>query len=186
MSGWTFLGPLVVFGTGTGLLLAQVPNLTFSSLAPEHMDEGSGVRNSVKETGTSLGTAIIGSVFLAVTMSALLGTALEARGVQVSTSARDRIVVAVEDKIDSLSPEELRRAVKALDVELGGRLPQRVAEARVEGFQEALLVVAGFVILALLGATFLPKGRLVDPNAVESEADRSRIELRAPTPGRGL
>lgn len=64
MGEWDLTVPPLVFGAGTGLLLAQVPNPTMSAVAVSMSDDAAGVQSSMKELGTSLGSAIIGSVLL--------------------------------------------------------------------------------------------------------------------------
>lgn len=56
-----FFGSLV-FGTGLGIVLSQVTNLTLSSIRRERQTDASGIYNTTRQLGSSLGTAIIGIV----------------------------------------------------------------------------------------------------------------------------
>lgn len=130
----------MVFGTGTGLLLAQVPNLTLSSLRADETDEGSGVQNSAKETGSALGTAIIGSVMMVAAMTSLVAGVTRAEGSELFGDALEREVVAA------------------------------------------------FVALALIGATFLPRGKRSPSEVPDAETDDEGEPLlpgRGATPQRG-
>lgn len=55
----------VIFGAGIGIILSQLTNLTLSSPTKEQESDASGVINTTRQLGTSLGTAIIGVVLFA-------------------------------------------------------------------------------------------------------------------------
>ena len=177
--------PLVLFGAGTGLLLGQVPNLTLSSVEPDLNEEASGVQNAAKEAGSALGVAVIGSVLAVVTFGSVVTSVLQTQDITVTDEQRDRIVVAFEDELDALTPNERREAARELDGLTGGRIDAIVAEASVEGMRNALYTVGVFVLLALLTATFLPRARLEDRDHPADE-DAERIPRRAVTPERGV
>ncbi len=56
---------LVMYGVGMGLVMAQISNLTLSAVSPQQAGEASGVNNTLRQVGSSLGTAIIGAVLIA-------------------------------------------------------------------------------------------------------------------------
>lgn len=51
-----------LFGIGLGIVLSQVTNLTFSYIRTERQTDASGMYNTARQLGSSLGTAIIGIV----------------------------------------------------------------------------------------------------------------------------
>ena len=59
-----FIPGSVVFGIGLGIILSQVTNLTLSSVPDEHATDAAGVLNTLRQLGTSLGTAIIGVILI--------------------------------------------------------------------------------------------------------------------------
>ncbi len=59
-----FIPGSVVFGIGIGLILSQVTNLTLSSVHDEHATDAAGVLNTLRQLGTSLGTALIGVILI--------------------------------------------------------------------------------------------------------------------------
>jgi len=67
---------LAIFGTGIGLLLSQLTNITMSSAGAEREAEASGLLNTSKNLGYSLGTALIG-VLLIIGVFGGLVTSLE-------------------------------------------------------------------------------------------------------------
>ena len=52
----------ILFGIGLGIVLSQVTNLTLSSIRSERQTDASGIYNTTRQLGSSLGTAIIGIV----------------------------------------------------------------------------------------------------------------------------
>lgn len=52
----------LLFGIGLGIVLSQVTNLTISSIRSERQTDASGIYNTTRQLGSSLGTAIIGIV----------------------------------------------------------------------------------------------------------------------------
>lgn len=54
----------LLFGIGLGIVLSQVTNLTLSSIRSERQTDASGIYNTTRQLGSSLGTAIIGIVLI--------------------------------------------------------------------------------------------------------------------------
>jgi MFS family permease len=52
----------ILFGIGLGIILSQVTNITLSSIPNERQTDASGIYNTTRQVGSSLGTGIIGVV----------------------------------------------------------------------------------------------------------------------------
>jgi len=63
-SGWFFLGMFVI-GSGLGLLASQLGNINMSSVDESLSSEVGGLQGVFQNLGSSLGTAVIGSVMIA-------------------------------------------------------------------------------------------------------------------------
>jgi hypothetical protein len=63
---------LSVFGTGIGLLLSQLTNVTMSSAGAELESDASGLLNTSKNLGYSMGTALIGVLLIIGVFSGLV------------------------------------------------------------------------------------------------------------------
>jgi len=63
-SVWRLVPGMAIYGFGAGLCIAQLSNLTLSSVAVDQAGEASGVNNTLRQIGSSLGTAIIGAVLI--------------------------------------------------------------------------------------------------------------------------
>ena len=63
---WRWIPGLLLFGGGIGTMLTSSVNVVQSSFPDEDQGEISGLSRSVSNLGSSLGTALVGSVLVAV------------------------------------------------------------------------------------------------------------------------
>jgi EmrB/QacA subfamily drug resistance transporter len=161
---------LTLYGIGLGLVLSQINNLTLSSVPVQEAGEASGVTNTFRQIGSSLGSAIIGAVLLTSIVTDL----------QAAVGASARIPASAKPQIDTL----LRQQASGLAFSTGGvfdRLPPVVRDemlaarrvATAEGNRKALLYGAGFVLLGLLVSTQLPRRAQERGAPEERGAERS-------------
>ena len=54
----------MVMGFGMGMMMSSISNLTLSAVSPQQSGEASGVNNTLRQVGSTLGTAVIGAVML--------------------------------------------------------------------------------------------------------------------------
>lgn len=93
-TAWTLAPGFIIFGFGMGLIMAQVSNLTLSAVSVEDAGEASGVNNTLRMVGQTLGSAILGAILL----SALLTNVT--KGIQNSTAIPEQAKQAIEQKIE--------------------------------------------------------------------------------------
>lgn len=67
---WQLFAALLIYGTGVGLAIAQVANITLTDIPPEKSGVGSGATNTIRQLGSSLGIALIGAVLFGTFASA--------------------------------------------------------------------------------------------------------------------
>jgi len=65
-SGWWMVVPLLIAGTGLGLLVSQLNNYTLAPVDEDRISEAAGVNSAAGSFGLSLGLAIAGGILLAV------------------------------------------------------------------------------------------------------------------------
>jgi len=68
-----FIPGSVVFGIGLGIVLSQVTNLTLSAVPEEHSTDAAGALNTLRQLGTSLGTALIGVILIIFIYAGIAG-----------------------------------------------------------------------------------------------------------------
>ncbi|MBB3084441.1 MFS transporter [Geodermatophilus sabuli] len=64
-SGWYLLVPLLIAGSGLGLLVSQLNNYTLSPVSDERVSEAAGVNSAAGSFGLSFGLAFAGAIMLA-------------------------------------------------------------------------------------------------------------------------
>ena len=64
-SGWYLVVPLIIAGSGLGLLVSQLNNYTLSPISEERVSEAAGVNSAGGSFGLSFGLAFAGAILLA-------------------------------------------------------------------------------------------------------------------------
>ena len=63
--GWGLVVPLIIAGSGLGLLVSQLNNYTLSPISEERVSEAAGVNSAGGSFGLSFGLAFAGAIMLA-------------------------------------------------------------------------------------------------------------------------
>ncbi len=149
---------LAIMGIGIGLMLAQLTNITMSAVKEEERGEASGVAETMKSMGSSLGTAIIGAVLIAALFSSF------SIGVQQSDvlddSLKSEIIAGLEDSVqhmegETIADEELNLPKESLD-ELESIVENSFISAMKSSFDAMILCC----ILCLIISVFMSKRKL--------------------------
>ena len=143
--------PLLLAGLGIGALASQLGSVTVSAVPAEQTDEVGGLQNTSTNLGASLGTALAGSLLIAILTSSFLAGIENNDKVPAEVSAQAQVSLA--GGIPFVSNADLEVALAKADV------PEATAqavidsneEARVDGLRTALAALA---LLALLGLFF--------------------------------
>ncbi|MFL6263971.1 MAG: MFS transporter [Thermoanaerobaculia bacterium] len=144
---------LALYGLGMGLVQSQINNLTLSAVPVQEAGEASGITNTFRQIGSSLGAAVIGAVLL----TSIVGD------LQAVVQSSPQIPPAARPGVDRM----LRQQSSSLAFGAAGmfdRLPPATRDemnqarraATTDGNRKALLYGAGFVLLGLLVSTWLP------------------------------
>lgn len=152
--------PFALMGLGMGMMMSSISNITLSAVSPEQAGEASGVNNTLRQVGGTLGTAVIGAIMLTAISANLTN------GINNSTVIPNRL----KDKINSVVSEQ------SSNVEFGGgaRVPGSVPpaikneittishSAITDANKEALLYAIGIGAIGLASTIFLPNGTNVN------------------------
>ncbi len=63
-TAWHLTPGFLLYGIGMGLIMPHISNLTLSAVSVEAAGEASGVNNTMRQLGATLGSAIVGAVLL--------------------------------------------------------------------------------------------------------------------------
>lgn len=168
ISIWKMAPGLIVYGTGMGMVMAQISNLTLSSVSVQQAGEASGVNNTLRQVGSSLGTSIIGAVLLTVLTSNLtLGIKLSP---VISDQLRGQLINAVSTQTSNV---EFGGGAK-----LDGRIPKPIVseisaiskQATVNAAKNVMIYPAIATLIAFVVSFFLPRRNNTEHEARTSPA----------------
>lgn len=142
----------IVFGVGIGLLLSQLTNLTMSAARSDQETDASGLYNSFKNLGYSLGTALIG-VLLLLSVFGGLTAGIESSGIagtMTTHEIQDGLLTYVE-KMQTQPPQ--------IPPELVPKATQIVNSIISSSMKQTFTALSLILILGFITSIFLPKTR---------------------------
>jgi MFS family permease len=145
-AGWYLVLPLVIAGSGLGLLVSQLNNYTLAPISEERISEAAGVNSAGGSFGLSFGLAMAGGVMLA-TLS-LTFTNLALASTVLPPDDQQRVAVALEEDAQVLSNTQLEELLANEPAAIQDEIIRINTEARPLALQVALLVP---LIAALIG-----------------------------------
>jgi MFS family permease len=160
--------PLLLAGLGIGALASQLGSVTVSSLPEERSGEVGGLQNTGSNLGTSIGTALVGSVLLATLSSTILQGLEDDPAVQEELGAQATVDLA--SGLPFVSDDDLADGLAAAGVEedVVPTIVDENIEARIVALRASLAVVTVAILLALFFAHAIPPVQPAD----EAAADR--------------
>ena len=144
-SGWPLVVPLVVAGSGLGLLVSQLNNYTLSPISEERVSEAAGVNSASGSFGLSFGLAFAGAIMLA-TLSVTFTNMADASTI-LPQEDQQRVARALEDDAEVMSNTQLEEVLAEQPEEIQDEIIRINTDARPLALQVALLVplLAGLV-----------------------------------------
>jgi hypothetical protein len=144
-SGWSFVIPLMITGTGIGLLVSQLNNYTLSPISDERVSEAAGVNSASGSFGLSFGLAFAGAIMLA-TLS-LAFTKMAQSSTVLTPDQQVQVAQALEEDAQIMSNTQLEAQLSGQTEEVQEEIIRINTEARFISLQVALLVplIAGLI-----------------------------------------
>jgi hypothetical protein len=155
-----FAVAMAVLGVGMGLVLSQLGNVVQSAVGDEDRSEAGGLQYTAQQSGSALGTALIGAIV--ITGLAAAFTANVTDDARISQATKDQVSVRLESGVSFVTSAEVARAGEQTG------LPADETAAIVDGYESAQLDALKLGLLAcafvaagsLLGTRELPRRRL--------------------------
>ncbi|HSX43984.1 MAG TPA: MFS transporter, partial [Candidatus Saccharimonadales bacterium] len=158
MKGALFASGMFVLGAGLGLLASQLGNINMSSVDESKTTEVGGLQGTFQNLGSALGTALIGSVFIAALGSGFV------TGINHSTVSNQ-----VKDSVNANSSTSLQivSASQAEDIATSKGLSEQDAadvskiynDSQLEALQEAMFFLAVVALFSIILSKNLPNKR---------------------------
>ncbi len=149
---------IFVYGLGLGLITSQIVNLIMSTVASAQSAEASGITSTLDTLGSSVGTAIIGTV-LVVSLTYFSGNLVSQSDV-FSDEAKAQITSQMATSIDIVSNEVVSETVQE-----NGAYEEEIVRiydlARENAFIVTLLFMASVSLISYLLARRLSDGLVV-------------------------
>ena len=106
-SGWYLVVPLLVAGSGLGLLVSQLNNFTLAPIAEERVSEAAGVNSAAGSFGLSFGLAVAGGLLLWVL--AMSFTNLTYSSTAIPAAQQQQIAAKMETDAEVMSNTQLQQ-----------------------------------------------------------------------------
>jgi MFS family permease len=148
--------PLLLAGLGIGALASQLGSVTVSAVPDEDSPEVGGLQNTATNLGASIGTALAGSILIAVLTTSFL------TGVQQNPAVPDSVKAQANTELAGgvpfISDADLQAALDQADVseETATAALEANQQARLDGLRAALVVLAVIALVALFSARRIP------------------------------
>jgi len=144
---------LALYGAGLGLVLSQINNLTLSAVPVREAGEASGVTNTFRQIGSSLGAAIIGAILLSTILANLEGGVAQSPRIPTQSKAPIGTMLRAESSSLAFGGAEIFAKV---DPETRAEMVQLRRDATTAANRRALLYGALFLVIALSVSIKLP------------------------------
>jgi EmrB/QacA subfamily drug resistance transporter len=160
-NGWYLVVPLLIAGSGLGLLVSQLNNYTLSPIDEEHVSEAAGVNSAGGSFGLSFGLAFAGSILLAFLSFSFTHQANNSS--VLSASQKTQVSHTLEHDAEFMSNSKLQQQIAGESPEVQHEVLSINTRAQHHSLQIALLIPLLAALLGL-GASFRMV-RLPDPVA---------------------
>lgn len=147
-SGWVPIAPfLFIYGIGIGLATAQLTGVIMVDVPMEKTGQGSGSQSTVRQIGSALGIAVLGTLLFTGTQ-----TSFESRlnEIGVASEQSQVLVSAVVDSAGSAIPGlEERLTAQGVPQNTSAEIRQAAGDAFTDGAKFAAWAAAAFLFLGL-------------------------------------
>ncbi len=148
---WFWVAPgLLIYGVGVGFATAQLTGVTMSEVPMEQVGQASGTQSTMRQVGSALGIAVIGSTLFTGTQWALESRLTD---LEVTGDNQTQIVNAVVDSAGGAIPK-LTDGLVAQNVpsDLAAQVTSAAGSAFADGAMWAAFAAATFLVLGLLSS----------------------------------
>ncbi|MEP7035654.1 MAG: MFS transporter [Dermatophilaceae bacterium] len=160
-SGWYLVAPLVIAGSGLGLLVSQLNNYTLSPIKEDQVSEAAGVNSAAGSFGLSFGLAFAGAIMLATLSFAF--TALAEDSTVLNTAQQQQVSTALEHDAEVMTNSALAEQLAGQPTDVQAEILRINTDARPLALQVALLIPLLAGLLGMLNSFRMM--RLPDPTS---------------------
>lgn len=162
-----FIPGLVLYGIAVGLTMAQLSNLTISAVSVRESGEASGVNNTLRQVGSSFGSAIIGAALLTA-LSTNLVSGINSSD-KIPLLAKPFIATAISEQTSNV---EFGGGAKFANLDspvISGEIVKISHQATTDANKVAVLYAAVVSIIGFLVSFWLPKKKDIETEESTTE-----------------
>ncbi|NTW62058.1 MFS transporter [Candidatus Saccharibacteria bacterium] len=152
--------PFIVMGFGMGTMMASISNMTLSAVSPEQSGEASGVNNTLRQVGATLGTAIIGAVMLTAISTNLTNGINDSQVIPQAMKAP--INKTVSSQASNVEFGGGAHVSKSIPVNISNEITNISHQAITDANKQSLSYAIMFGIVGLVSTIWLPSGTHVE------------------------
>jgi EmrB/QacA subfamily drug resistance transporter len=167
-SGWALLVPLLIAGSGLGLLVSQLNNYTLSPIAEERVSEAAGVNSAAGSFGLSFGLAFAGAIMLATLSFAF--TDMAQSSAVLSPAQQDRVSDVLEHDAEVMSNTQLATLLEGQPKDVQAEILRINTDARPIALQVALVIPLLAALLGLFDSFRMAREADPEPSGAEGMA----------------
>lgn len=147
---------MFILGSGLGLLASQLGNVNMSAVSEEHSDEVGGLQGTFQNLGSSLGTAVIGSILIASLTTGFV-TSIEAS--TLPSNVKNYISENTQDGVQIVSSKQVQQyaASQGLSASESQQIADIYGQAQITGLSDAMFFVMALALLSLPLSRGIPR-----------------------------
>ncbi len=169
-SGWALFIPLMIAGSGLGLLVSQLNNYILAPIEEERVSEAAGVNAAGQSFGLSFGLALAGGLMLAALSLSFIK--MTENSTVIPPAQQEQISNALEDNAQLVSTTQLEELLANQPDEIQNEIIRINSDAGDTALQVAMLVP---ILASLLG--FLNSFRMMKLPDIKPSADLDGLAL---------
>jgi MFS family permease len=162
-SGWAMAVPLLIAGSGLGLLVSQLNNYTLSPIDEEHVSEAAGVNSAGGSFGLAFGLAFAGAIMLA--SLSLVFTHLADNSTVLTPAEQDKVATQLQKNAEVMTNTHLEALLVGQPADVKAEILHINEKARPIALQIALLVPLLAGLLGLVNGFRMTRLPDLEPSA---------------------
>jgi Na+/melibiose symporter-like transporter len=156
LKGFVFGFGMFVLGAGLGLLASQLGNVNMTAVGEKNSAQGGGLQGTFQNLGSSFGTALIGSLFIASLTTGFVGSINESNLPSdiknyISSNTKAGVEVVSANQVSSYAES---KGVSKIDSQ---EIADIYTSAQLQGIKEALFYLAAISLVSLVFSRNIPK-----------------------------
>lgn len=150
----------ILFGAGMGFIVSVINNITLSAVSVQEAGEASGVNGTMRQVGSTLGSAIIGAMLISNLSSHLV------QGIQQSPiipePTKTELAQTIGSQASNIEFSSLTDTQNKLAPAISQELTKISQTATVAANQDTFLLGSVFILIAFFISFWLPNGQNIE------------------------